>query len=71
MRNKNHYQNMFNNNPSASIGFTLAADAVYAAKHGPVTSETHTTDEWKSIARGLKEKYGEQLSSAEMIEAME
>ena len=34
MRTKKHYENLLNQNPNTTVGFTLAAQAVYAAKNG-------------------------------------
>lgn len=62
MRTKHHYESMLDKNPDASIGFTLAADMIYAARHGAVTPEDRGTDEWKNIARMLKKRYGENLT---------
>lgn len=67
MRDKQHYLNMFERNPHASIGFTLAAAAVYAARYGVCEPENHSTEEWKQIARDLKENYGETLTRDEVL----
>jgi len=73
MRNEQHYRNMLTQNPNASIGFTLAAAMVYAARYGACDPEQHSTEEWKTIARRLKSEYGETLDpdqvSAEMDRA--
>jgi hypothetical protein len=73
MRTEQHYRRMLEQNPSASIGFTLAAAMVYAARYGICEAEHHGTDEWKSFARELRARYGENLAvdevSAEMDEA--
>jgi len=63
MRTKKHYEDMLNKNPGASIGFTLAADMMYAARHDIINrAETHGGEECKNIARMLKQKYGETLT---------
>ena len=62
MRTKQHYENMLDKNPNASIGFTLAADMVYAAVHGSCEAADHIEQNWRDIARALKSKYGENLS---------
>lgn len=67
MRNKKHYENLLNQNPIASVGFSLAADAIIAAKNG--IFETHD-NEWKSIARELKSKYGENLTVEQVRDEM-
>lgn len=67
MRTLAHYQKMLSGNPSATIGFTLAADMVFAARHDIINrAEAHSTDEWKNIARNLKSQYGENLSVDEV-----
>lgn len=62
MRNEQHYRRMLEQNPSASIGFTLAAAMIYAARFGACEPSDHGTDEWKNIARRLKSEYGENLT---------
>ena len=61
MRNEQHYRNMLERNPNASVGFTLAACMVYAARYGYCEDEQRGTDEWATIARRLKSEYGESL----------
>jgi len=70
MRNENHYREMIEKNPEASIGFTLAASAIYAAQHGLCEAEQSSTDEWRVIARDLKSRYGETLSGADVLDEM-
>lgn len=63
MRTKKHYENMLDQNPNASVGFTLAADMVFAARHGSIKrGDDHGGDEWRTIARNLKSRYGENLT---------
>ena len=63
MRTRKHYETMLESNPGTTIGFTLAADMIYAARHGRIKrSEAHGSDEWKTIARNLKSRYGENLT---------
>ena len=63
MRTLTHYQKMLTDNPDTTIGFTLAADMIYAARHGIIKrNEAHGSDEWKTIARNLKSRYGENLT---------
>lgn len=67
MRTKQHYNEILEKNSTTRIGFTLAADMVYAARHDVINrSEAHTGDEWRSIARMLKQKYGESLTVNEV-----
>lgn len=66
MRNAKHFHDMLERNPNASVGFTLAASAIYAARYGECETEHHSTEEWKTIARDLKSRYGEQLDANEV-----
>jgi len=70
MRNAAHYRNLLERNVNAGIGFTLAASAVYAARHGICETEHHGTDEWRTIARDLKNRYGETLSAEHVLVEM-
>ncbi|MCI0554555.1 MAG: hypothetical protein L0287_26705 [Anaerolineae bacterium] len=70
MRNEQHYRHMLEKNPNASVGFTLAASMIYAARYGFCEPADHSTDEWKSIARLLKSEYGEHLSVDEVSDEM-
>ena len=63
MRTKKHYEKMLTENPNTSIGYTLAADMVFASRHDVINrADDHGGDEWKNIARNLKSRYGEALS---------
>lgn len=66
MRDARHYYRLLDQNPSASVGFTLAAAAVYAARYGVCEPAQHGTDEWRQIALKLKSDYGENLSTDEV-----
>lgn len=66
MRDKAHYLKMLDNNPTAGVGYTLAASCVFAARHGMCGGDDHGSEEWKQIARDLKSKYGEHLSADEV-----
>lgn len=61
---------MLAENPSASVGFTLAAAMVYAARYGVCETDHHGTDEWKTIARRLRAEYGETLTVTEVTAEM-
>jgi hypothetical protein len=61
---------MFRENPSASVGFTLAASAIYAARFGACEPEHRADAQWGEIARALKQKYGETLTAEEAIQEM-
>ncbi len=67
MRTKKHYEKMLTENPNATIGFTLAADMVFATRHDVINrAEAHGGDEWRTIARNLKSQYGESLNVDEV-----
>jgi hypothetical protein len=67
VRTKKHYEDMLALNPTTAIGFALAADMVYAARHDIINrSEAHSGAEWRNIARTLKQKYGESLTVSEV-----
>ncbi len=70
MRTKQHYEKMLLNNQNASIGFTLAADMVYAAVHGSCDVSNHIEQNWRDIARYLKSKYGESLNADDVRREM-
>lgn len=70
MRNKKHYQDMFDRNPDATVGFSLAASAVYAARYGVCEDEHRGTEEHAAIARALRTKYGDEITIAEVTRAM-
>ena len=66
MRTAAHYRRLLDENPTASVGFSLAAAAVYAARYGSCDDEEHGTPQWREIARDLKKRYGESLSVDEV-----
>ena len=71
MRTKKHYEKMLASTPMASIGYTLAADVVFAARHDIINrAEAHETDEWRMIATNLKRKYGENLTADQVRHEM-
>ena len=59
-----HYKHLLFSNPNAAVGFTLAAQAVYAARNGEFNpnAEDHNDEEYRTIARELKRSYGENLT---------
>jgi len=71
MRDRPHFERLLNENPNASVGFSLAARAVYAARYGVCEAEHHDTPEWGQIARDLKARYGETLTPDEVREEMD
>jgi hypothetical protein len=71
MRDATHYRNLIARNPNASVGFTLAASAVYAARYGICEAAHHGTEEWRTIARELKAQWGETLSTSDVLAEMD
>ena len=70
MRTEQHYRDMIAHNPNAAIGIELAASAVYAARYGMCEPEQRATEEWKDIARRLKNYYGETLDAEHLAAEM-
>lgn len=71
MRDKKHYLRLLAQNPNAGVGFALAAAAVFAARHGTCEPVDHSTDEFRQIARDLKARFGETLTTDEVRAEME
>jgi hypothetical protein len=71
VRDANHYYKLLDQNPNAGVGFTLAASAVYAARYGSCEAADHGTEEWRTIARDLRSRYGETLDADEVRREME
>ena len=71
-RTHQHYLRLLSQNSSSAIGFPLAAQAVYAARHGAfdANADDHDQDEYCSIARDLKQRYGENLTVEEVRKEM-
>jgi hypothetical protein len=63
VRDKQHFLTLLDQSPSASVGFSLAAAAVYAARYGACEPEDHGTGKFRQIARDLKTRYGETLTT--------
>jgi len=70
MRDANHFRKMFDDNPGAGIGFSLAASAVYAQRYGVCEAQQHGTEEWRAIAIDLKHRYGETLTTEQVLSEM-
>jgi hypothetical protein len=71
MRDRKHYEDLLSRNQDATVGFALAADAIYAARHGVFTPGDRVGSEWREIARDLKNRYGESLTVDEVRKEME
>ena len=68
MRTKDHYMKLLSGNPNATVGFSLAAQAIYAARFGVFEK---SDDEYRQIASDLKAKYGENLTVNEVLSEMQ
>lgn len=71
MRDEQHYRQMLEDNPSAQVGFALAAAMIYAARYGACDDEQRGTEEFKTIARRLRADYGESLDVADVTAEMD
>ena len=69
MRDGTHYRRMMENNPSAAIGVTLAARAIYAARHG-VCEDADCNGEWRDLVRELRAEHGESLAAHTVLVVM-
>lgn len=72
MRTREHYENMLKSNPGTTWGLSLAAQAVYAAKHGMFdhNASDYSHDEYRAIYLRLQAKYGEVLNPDEVRDEM-
>lgn len=61
-----HYRDMISDNPRATVGFVLAARAVYAAKHGAFDTKDDDTPRFRRLACEMANKYGQSLTTTEM-----
>jgi hypothetical protein len=68
-RDAEHFRRMFGANPNASIGFSLAARAVYAARFG--LADDPDPAAFGEIARRLKTKFGEEMGASEVLAEMD
>ncbi len=65
-----YYRNLIGRAAGATIGFAFATNAVYAAKFGICEAENLENEEWLSIARKLKETYGNYLTADQVLAEM-
>ena len=68
-----NFREMIADNPNATWGVSLAANAVYASKYGYYGDKLgHRRDErWVRIARHLRDTYGESLDGEELLAEMD
>ncbi len=70
-RDAQHYQNMMRENPDTSVGVSLAAAAVYAARYGICEAEDRDSAAYRQILRDLMSRYGESLSASGVLAEMD
>jgi len=71
MRNRKHFIQMLDSNPSATINIMLAADMVYSVDHQVVSAAAdHRDEDWKKLARELKYIYGESMTVTQVKDKM-
>lgn len=61
-----HYRKLIAENPYATVGFILAARAVYAARYGAYDSCNGGSPRFNSIAKKIANRYGEALNTNEL-----
>jgi len=69
IRTRVHYERMLANNRFATVGHTLAAYMVVAAKRGLVDFDGDR-EEVATVSRRLRAEYGENLTTAEVRKEM-
>jgi rubrerythrin len=62
MRDKAHYLDMMRQNPDASIGISLAAKAIYAARYG----DADDMSDGRELTREMMGKYGDSIPAHEL-----
>ena len=67
MRDRAHYTDMLDRNPSATIGFTLAAKMIVAAQG----SHGDDDEAVRAVARRLHREYGEVLTHEQVRAEMD
>lgn len=70
-RNASHYRRMMRENPESSVGVSLAAAAVYAARYGVCEAEDRDSAAYRQLYRDLRIRYGEALTAAEVLAEMD
>lgn len=70
MRDKQHYHKILQENPDATVWFTMAASIAFAEKHGACEQHHRGTPQWKQIARKIKSIYGTTLTIDDVYEVL-
>ena len=70
MMDAEHYWNLLSRKGEATVGFALAASAIYAAKFGVCGSQEIMDEKWLRIAATLKATYGNNLTAEQAIAEM-
>jgi hypothetical protein len=71
VRDAAHYQRMLQSSRNATVGATLAAAAVYAARHGQCEDEDRKTPAYRAIYRDLVLRYGETMATGAVLREMD
>jgi hypothetical protein len=71
IRDAAHYRRMMDEGPDTTIGASLAAAAIYAARYGVCEAEDRGSAAYRQLLRGLMARYGESLSNSEVVVEME
>lgn len=70
-RTKSHYRKLITDNPTTAFGLSLAAQAVYASRHGAFDSNDQDEASYREIYLDLKQRHGDALRSAELSAEMD
>ena len=71
-RSKEHFVQLMTQNQSATVGISLAAKAVYAAKYGffDANNDFFNRDDYNDIYRSLSSLYGESMNAGQVLAIM-
>ena len=61
-----HYWDMIRQNPGATVGFVLAARAIYAAKNGVYDTRDGNSPKVRNLALNVANRYGEALTTDDL-----
>lgn len=71
IRTAQHYRKMMQEGPDTTVGTSLAAAAVYAARYGVCEAEDRDSAAYRQVHRDLLSRYGEYMSSADVLAEMD
>lgn len=70
-RTAEHYRRLFSQLRDTEIGYALAANGAYAARHGVCEAEHRHTSEWAALALDIRLRRSDHLSAAEALAEMD